>query len=423
MGYDQGLPPHGASWPQRSNYDPYSYAYAYACHSAAAASYNHQPPPPGTEHAAPAAASSSWSSAAGASNNVVVGGPGANPLAVSALSQPTSFATSIGWSGRDVGHLPYYDPQYPPAQHPTAVGGIGTLMGGGRGGSPMYHPLTWNAGITSPCGRGRGRGNKSSDRQLAIRASGGSSASEAQPETVCAPAHVMQATTTNFTPDTVVPAAWCDICRVGCNSKEILEQHKNGKKHKRTVQRMQDMARLQGMTPAIADMGAPSSTSSQLAQVEGPSTAVHMVPPLGSTNIGGDHKDLAPENVAVQAYQPSDEMKDGGEAPPNAVEARMDVNGNKNGPKRKLTGVGRGGKKLRVCQAPRQRPERVREQPLVCTVCNVTCDTRAVFDIHLGGKKHQSRLKRCPDMLFGPLVVHIPPNQSAAHMTGAPEPI
>jgi len=343
-------------------------------------------------------------------------------------------------------------------------------MGGGRGGSPMYHPLTWNAGITSPCGRGRGRGNKSSDRQLAIRASGGSSASEAQPETVCAPAHVMQATTTNFTPGTVVPAAWCDICRVGCNSKEILEQHKNGKKHKRTVQRMQDMARLQGMTPAIADMGAPS-TSSQLAQVEGPSTAVHMVPPLGSTSIGGEHRDLAPENVvasvsggqitevtgssskqntthhtaedghsveaqvelhvAVQAYQPSNEMKDGGEAPPNAigpsnvqlVVARMDVNGNKNGPKRKLTGVGRGGKKLRVSQAPRQRPERVREQPLVCTICNVTCDTRAVFDIHLGGKKHQSRLKRCPDMLFGPLVVHIPPNQSAAHMTRAPEPI
>jgi hypothetical protein len=119
MGYDQGLPPHGDSWPQRSDYDPYSYAYA--LHSAAAASYYHQPPPPGTELAAPAAASSSWSSAAGASNNVVVGGPGANPLAVLALSQPTSFATSIGWSGRDVGHLPYYDPQYPPAQHPTAV--------------------------------------------------------------------------------------------------------------------------------------------------------------------------------------------------------------------------------------------------------------------------------------------------------------
>lgn len=347
--------------------------------------------------------------------------------------------------------------------------------GGGRGLSPMYHPLTWNAGITSPCGRGRGHGNKSSDRQLAVGASSGSSASEAQPGTVCAPAHLVQATTINFTRGTVVPAAWCDLCRVGCNSKEILEQHKNGKKHKRTVQKMQNFARLQGMTPAIADMGARSSTSSQLAEVEDPcpSNAVHMVPPLGSTSLGGEHKDLATENVvasvsgvqitevtcssskqntahhttavghsvqahvelhvAVQAYQPSNEMKDGGEAAPNAtvpsnaqlVEARMDVSGNKTGPKRKRTRVGRGGKKLRVSEAPRQRPERVREQPLVCTICNAICDTRAVFDIHLVGKKHQSRLKRSqgPDMLFGPLVGHIPPNQSAAHMTGAPEPL
>lgn len=119
MGYDQGLSTHGASWPQRSDYDPYSYAYSH--HIVAAAASYHQPPPPGTEHAAPTSAASSWSSAAGASNNVVVGGPGANPLTVSALSQPTIFAASIGWSGHGVGHLPYYDPQYPPAQHPTAV--------------------------------------------------------------------------------------------------------------------------------------------------------------------------------------------------------------------------------------------------------------------------------------------------------------
>jgi hypothetical protein len=369
-------------------------------------------------------------------------------------------------------------------------GGIGTLNGvnrghgpshgGGRGGSSMYHPLIWNAGITSPRGRGLGRGrgsgrgrrNKSSDWQLAIQASGGSFALQAQPETVCAPAHMVQATTSSSTRGTVVPAAWCDICHVGCNSKEILEQHKNGKRHKRSVQRMQDMARLQGTTPAIADMGAPSS--SQLAEVEGPSRSVHMVPPLGSTSLSGEHKDLAPENVgasvygvqitevpgssskqnkthhtstvghgveaqvelhvAVQACQPSNEMKDGGEAPPNAtgpsnaqlVEARMGVNGNNNGSKRKPTGAGRGRKKLRVSQAPQQRrPERVREQPLVCTICNAICDTRAVFDIHLVGKKHQSRLKRSqgPDVLFGPLVGHIPPNQSAAHMTGAPEPL
>ena len=37
------------------------------------------------------------------------------------MSQLTSFGTSIGWSERNMGHLPCYDPQYPPAQHLTRV--------------------------------------------------------------------------------------------------------------------------------------------------------------------------------------------------------------------------------------------------------------------------------------------------------------
>lgn len=35
----------------------------------------------------------------------------------------------------------------------------------------------------------------------------------------------------------ILPIAWCDICRVNCDSLEILEQHKNGKQHKKTMQR------------------------------------------------------------------------------------------------------------------------------------------------------------------------------------------
>ncbi|KAJ1296306.1 hypothetical protein BS78_01G290100 [Paspalum vaginatum] len=483
MGYDQGPPPQGASWPQQPYYDQYPYAYAH--HSAA--SY-YQPPPPGTEGAAPAPAfPSSSSSAAGALHNVVVGGPGLNPSSVPAMAQPTGFPAPIGGSGPGVGHPGYYDPQHPVAAGSVGMPGVGSRNdwsshGGGRGqGSSIYHPLIWNGGVTSPRGRGRGRGRgrKSSDRRLDIHVPVGSSGSEAQPGNASAPAHGVQVTATNFARGPVVPAAWCDICRVECNSKEILEQHKNGKRHKRTVQRMQDMAHLQGMTPAIGGMGAPayqagglSATSSQLTEVEGPSTALHVVPPLGSSNLGGEHKDLVPEtatspvsgvqitevtgsssqqnttlcttaaghsvesqvelHAAVQACQPSNEMKDGSEVPPSnatgpsnvpPVKAMMNVSDSRNSAKRKQTGAVRGGKKPKVYQTPRQRPDRVREQPIVCTICNVTCDTRAVFDIHLGGKKHQSRLKRSqgPGTFFGPLGAHIPPNQPIAHPTGTPE--
>ncbi|WVZ57598.1 hypothetical protein U9M48_007962 [Paspalum notatum var. saurae] len=464
MGYDQGPPPHGASsWPQQPYYDQYSYAYA---HHTAASYY--QPPPPGTEGAAPAAAFSSSSSsysAAGALHNVVVQGPGHNPSSVPAMpQQPTGFPAPMGGSGPGVGHPAYYDPQHPPPhQHPAAVRpGVeaemtGLLMVGAEVKEALYIILTYGM---------------EEFHHHAVEDEGGdveerALIGEAQPGNASAPAHGAQVTATNFARGPVVPAAWCDICRVECNSKEILEQHKNGKRHKRTVQKMQDRARLQGMTPAVGGMGTlayqaggVSATSSQLTEVEGPSNALHMVPPLGSSNLGGEHKDLVPGtavsavsgvqltevtgsssqqntmlcttavghsvesqvelHAAVQACEPSNAT---GPSNVQPVAAVMNVSDSRNSAKRKQTGAVHGGKKPKVYQTPRQRPDRVREQPIVCTICNVTCDTRAVFDIHLGGKKHQSRLKRSqgPGTTFGPLGAHIPPNQPVAHPTGAPE--
>ncbi|KAL6642717.1 hypothetical protein ACP70R_020898 [Stipagrostis hirtigluma subsp. patula] len=43
----------------------------------------------------------------------------------------------------------------------------------------------------------------------------------------------LQVTTANTAWGPILPA-WCDICRVECNSEKILELHKNGKRHKRT---------------------------------------------------------------------------------------------------------------------------------------------------------------------------------------------
>lgn len=34
--------------------------------------------------------------------------------------------------------------------------------------------------------------------------------------------------------------AWCELCRVDCTSKEILETHKNGKRHQKNLQRLQE---------------------------------------------------------------------------------------------------------------------------------------------------------------------------------------
>ncbi|KAK3224897.1 hypothetical protein Dsin_004759 [Dipteronia sinensis] len=35
--------------------------------------------------------------------------------------------------------------------------------------------------------------------------------------------------------------AWCELCRVDCTSLEILEQHKNGKRHKKNLQKIEEL--------------------------------------------------------------------------------------------------------------------------------------------------------------------------------------
>lgn len=38
----------------------------------------------------------------------------------------------------------------------------------------------------------------------------------------------------------VVQSAWCEICRIDCNSKDVLDKHKLGKKHKKNVEKLME---------------------------------------------------------------------------------------------------------------------------------------------------------------------------------------
>ncbi|RVX15354.1 hypothetical protein CK203_009119 [Vitis vinifera] len=56
--------------------------------------------------------------------------------------------------------------------------------------------------------------------------------------------------------------AWCELCRVDCTSLEILEQHKNGKRHKKNLQRIEELksANLTGTEIPNEPVGGPSSS-------------------------------------------------------------------------------------------------------------------------------------------------------------------
>ncbi|XP_068656116.1 uncharacterized protein [Aristolochia californica] len=39
----------------------------------------------------------------------------------------------------------------------------------------------------------------------------------------------------------IVQSAWCEICKIDCNSREVLDQHKMGKKHRKNIEKVEEM--------------------------------------------------------------------------------------------------------------------------------------------------------------------------------------
>lgn len=244
--------------------------------------------------------------------------------------------------------------------------------------------------------------------------------------------------------------AWCDICRADCNSLEILEQHKNGKRHKKTVKKLEEMQaqqRLMGELPVAVILSpelVPQSNKAPV-PVSGPSnvsvTSEIPAPNVVSAGVFEPNKVPAvsvntPTSVPVTAHLAQNQTVAAeptagavpleiaaAEAQPTDV-SKPGMDGNdkfdrRPGLKRKLTKFGRGGKRLKSFE-PVRKPV---ESPRFCTTCNVMCDTQAVFECHLSGRKHVTRVKRFqrPGLVFGPISVYIPPNQPMA--SKGPEPV
>ncbi|KAL4592995.1 hypothetical protein LXL04_006006 [Taraxacum kok-saghyz] len=143
--------------------------------------------------------------------------PGLNAAAaaaVAALSQLTQFAGTMGAAERanGVGYIPpmtsgghfvqgHFRPPVGLGHHPPTPYRGGGRRGGGVGRGPAFQ------GRGRGGGRGRGRGGRH-----------GPPSSSPQP------------------PEGGEKIAWCELCRVDCTSKEILETHKNGKRHQKNLQ-------------------------------------------------------------------------------------------------------------------------------------------------------------------------------------------
>lgn len=220
--------------------------------------------------------------------------------------------------------------------------------------------------------------------------------------------------------------AWCELCRVDCNTPEILEQHKNGKRHKKNLQKHEELQRLNKVITGQQNVQMPNSElKPEVVQSEKVEEFQEKQPP--------------PENLTSEAVITDDNR--------NETEQETDTVGNSEvlaepqrkrqdhfaargrGLKRNMRG-GRGGKYMRTNEGARRpvKPSKSKQViPLLCELCNVKCDSQVVFESHLTGKKHLANLKRFHGhrALYGEIGLQAlyPPNLNApsAHGQAGPQ--
>lgn len=226
-----------------------------------------------------------------------------------------------------------------------------------------------------------------------------------------------------------VQIAWCELCRVDCTSLEILEQHKNGKRHKKNMLRIEELKN--GTKPADC-----------IQNHQEPINDLKPEEPQQPPIVEDGEEQKSAENLPSEARSDEYGMENNlhsntGEKPKVPVVELSGKQGRKprkilfdnrrRGIKRKMKG-GHGGKRIKTHETQRTAAEPPKPKvvtPLLCDLCNVKCDTREVLDRHLSGKKHIAKLKRFQghQAIYGPtgLQALYPPNpiaQTHSHPQG-----
>uniref|UniRef100_A0A6N2N0J5 U1-type domain-containing protein n=1 Tax=Salix viminalis TaxID=40686 RepID=A0A6N2N0J5_SALVM len=131
----------------------------------------------------------------------------------------------------------------------------------------------------------------------------------------------------------VVQSAYCEVCRVDCNSKDVLDQHKLGKKHKKNLEK------LQAATAAGCSVSAGSSN-----------------PVIGPLENPGKSENGNGQKSKKKAAEPLEDL---------------------NTKRRRILEGGAAAEAVRVC-----------------SFCNVVCNSETVFNSHLAGQKHAAMMKK-----------------------------
>ncbi|KAF8389738.1 hypothetical protein HHK36_024257 [Tetracentron sinense] len=134
---------------------------------------------------------------------------------------------------------------------------------------------------------------------------------------------------------------WCEVCKIACNSKDVLDRHKLGKKHKMNLEKLEESKK-------DANASASAAAPVALNLVIGPKEK--LTDKENASSVEQTRKKVATPLVPVEDLETKRRKLMEGGAAANAVR--------------------------------------------VCTICNVACNSQTVFNFHLFGQKHAAMVEK-----------------------------
>lgn len=141
----------------------------------------------------------------------------------------------------------------------------------------------------------------------------------------------------------VVQSAWCDVCKINCNSNDVYVKHLTGKKHQKNLEQLKTLSNASNAAASIG--GSSAATTPVIGPPENP-----------QTNKGKSNDVPKPYEIATQSQ---------------AVKEDLETK------RRKIVESGTAARAVRMC-----------------AICNVACNSQSVYNSHLAGQKHADTVKK-----------------------------
>lgn len=207
----------------------------------------------------------------------------------------------------------------------------------------------------------------------------------------------------------VVQSAWCEVCRVSCDTKDVLDKHKSGKKHMKNLEKLGVGSAPSSLPVPVASagpanpvIGPPENPNRKKATQSAPKVVqsaccevckvkCDTVDVLNVHNSGKKHKKnlekLTRASVPVLVPDPVTFV-----ASENSVVGPVDPG------KSVCVGVRKSKKKAAGLEDLEAKRRRVLEGGAAvstvrtCVTCNVVCNSETVFQHHIQGQKHMAMI-------------------------------